>query len=470
MSFVGVVGVALALSFAAGDALVGEREPSTIYGGGPAQPCGWPTAVSMEGSCTGTLVHPRVVVYAQHCGSGYGSVHLGDTIDGSGRSIPTEFCTTYPNGGPGTGNDVAVCVLAEPVEDVEIVPPLMGCETSILTSGRDVQIVGFGETDDGNYGIKYEATASFGHIEGNGEAFLGGGGVDTCQGDSGGPVYVRLPAADGGDDAWRVFGITSYGNGCGGGGYYSTMFHNMAWIEMESGIDVTPCHDAEGNWDPGIDCREFPLDPGGAGGSWVDGCDPGELTDWSSICGAPFDASSDTDPPTVAITSPTDGARIDGAGGNATVTVDATADDGTGYGIASVELLIDGASFPNGSLTDAPWSWTAAFPQGTYVLVVRATDVVGNVAESDPVAIGVDQDPPATDESSSSGEPIPDEGTEGTGNDGSSSDALPDAEPRSGGDDGCGCAQQRPSSAALFAIVLLMQRRRRGSRPTAATR
>ncbi|HET6583907.1 MAG TPA: trypsin-like serine protease, partial [Nannocystaceae bacterium] len=174
-----VDGVLVALlELALGD-LVGTREPVGIYGGAPVQACGWPTAVSMEGACTGTLVHPRVVVYAQHCGTGYGSVWFGDTMNGTGRSVPTDFCTTYPSGGPGTGRDVAVCVLAEAVDDVEIVPPLMGCETSILTQGRDVQIVGFGETDDGNYGIKYEATASFGHIDGNGEAFLGGGGVDT---------------------------------------------------------------------------------------------------------------------------------------------------------------------------------------------------------------------------------------------------------------------------------------------------
>src|SRR5262249_25048091 len=79
------------------------------------------TAVSMEGSCTGTLVHPEVVVYAQHCGAGFGSVHLGDSINGTGRSVPTEFCRTYQGGGPGTGRDVAVCKLAEAVTDVEIV-------------------------------------------------------------------------------------------------------------------------------------------------------------------------------------------------------------------------------------------------------------------------------------------------------------------------------------------------------------
>lgn len=445
-------------------------DPSGVYGGQPVAPCGWPTSVSMEGSCTGTLVHPEVVVYAQHCGASYGSVRLGDTIDGTGRSVPTEFCTTYPGGGPGTGRDVAVCKLAEPVLDVEIVPPLMGCEASILTQGRDVVIVGYGETDDGNYGIKYEATAAFGFIDGNDEAFLGGGGIDSCQGDSGGPVFVRLPSSAGGDDAWRVFGITSYGNGCGGGGYYSMMHISMAWIESETGVDVTPCHDADGTWNPGPGCGEFPLDPAGAGGSWSNGCDPGELGGYAAVCGAAFDPATDPDPPTVTITAPADLTRFDSSGGQANVDVVVDADDGTGYGVASVELLIDGASFPNGLRDLPPWEWSAGFPKGTYVLSARATDVVGNVGESVPIVIGVDEDPvplPSADSSGSGGDGGTGDGTDG-GTDAVDDDgtggALPqDTDARSGGDDGCGCAQDRgaPRAASLLVPFVLLRRRRR---------
>jgi hypothetical protein len=115
-------------------ALTAETPTQHIYGGTDVVSCGWPTTVSMEGACTGTLVHPQVVIYAQHCGGGYGSVTFGETIDGSpGRSVPTEFCRTYPGGGPGSGADFAFCVLAEPQTDIQIVPILMGCETSVLT-------------------------------------------------------------------------------------------------------------------------------------------------------------------------------------------------------------------------------------------------------------------------------------------------------------------------------------------------
>ena len=63
---------------------------SEIYGGTNVATCGWPTTVSLGGSCTGTLVHERVVIYAAHCGTGYSSVRLGESINGgSGRTAAT---------------------------------------------------------------------------------------------------------------------------------------------------------------------------------------------------------------------------------------------------------------------------------------------------------------------------------------------------------------------------------------------
>ena len=52
-----------------------------IYGGTPVEPCAYPSTVNMMGSCTGTLVHEELVIYAAHCGAGYSQVWFGDSIN-----------------------------------------------------------------------------------------------------------------------------------------------------------------------------------------------------------------------------------------------------------------------------------------------------------------------------------------------------------------------------------------------------
>jgi len=60
-------------------------------------------------------------------------------------------------------------------------------------------------------------------------------------GDSGGPAFVQLA-----DKSWRVFGIDSEGTGksCGAGDLMGVMHKAVSWIEQQSGVDITPCHDA----------------------------------------------------------------------------------------------------------------------------------------------------------------------------------------------------------------------------------
>ena len=72
-----------------------ELPPVTpIYGGTDVASCGWPTAVNLGGSCTGTLVHEDVVIYAAHCGTNFDYVRFGENaFGGNGRWVQTEFCT-----------------------------------------------------------------------------------------------------------------------------------------------------------------------------------------------------------------------------------------------------------------------------------------------------------------------------------------------------------------------------------------
>lgn len=473
--------------------LTAETPTQEIYGGAEVASCGWPTTVSLEGECTGTLVHPQVVIYAEHCGSGYDRVFFGES-DGGSRIVPTEFCSTYNDGYPGglgNGTDFALCVLAEPQDDIEIVPILMGCETSILSAGRPVVGVGFGHADIGPDNTKREVSMNLDFIENN-EAFAGGGGEGVCFGDSGGPLYVQMAAVEGGDDTWRVFGIASYTTeevgGCGGGGYYSMMHIGMEWFESESGFDLTPCHDADGTWNPTPECGDFPLNPGNAGGLWADGCDPGEVGP-SLLCAGPFEPSTDADPPSVSISTPATGTRFDSdpGTGQAALPVTAIAAD-VGYGIDTVRLTINGTDVPGAELSAEPYKWNGVFPAGQYTFQVIATDAAGNVAESELVYVGVDMEArePGSDSGDSGGSGTGDvaetgvasagDDTAGDGvasvGDGTDGEGSTSGVPLTGGQDetsieGCGCRStgRTPAGYMLGMLGLLgVSRRRRISR------
>jgi chitinase len=89
-------------------------------------------------------------------------------------------------------------------------------------------------------------------------------------------------------------------------------------------------------------------------------------------------------PPTVTITSPTDGATF---AWKPTITATATASD-TGGSVTTVEFR-DGSTLL-GQDTTAPYSFTwRNVPQGTHVLTARATDNAGAATTSSPVGITV---------------------------------------------------------------------------------
>ncbi len=460
---------------------------SEIYGGAEVAACGWPTTVSVEGNCTGTLVHPEVVIYAAHCGSGYNQIRFGESIDGGpGRTVQTEFCKTYPGGGPGSGNDWAFCKLAEPVTDVKIVPILMGCETDVLVPGTEVVIVGFGSADNGPYGIKREVTTTINQITPQGEAGIGGGGKDSCQGDSGGPVYVQLKNSafgDPSDDTWRVFGITSYGGACGNGGFYSMMHTGMEWFEQESGVDLTPCHDAQGNWLPTGGCAGFPKEPNIGGGAWEDGCAPGAVGGASQMCGVPTEP--DDTAPTVAIIDPIDGSEYPGPSEDLVIQVDA---QDVGWGIQEVQLIINGDEIEGAVDNSPPYEFEVTMPAGQWMLGAKAIDLGDNIAYAEEVAIGVGEpapNPSDSDSETNSGSSDSGTGTGGTdGTGGSESDSgevgtagssdsngssgASDSSATTGGADsenGCACAVSGDSgrSASLFGLLLLGLLRRRRS-------
>ena len=400
--------------------------------------------------CSSDL-HPEVVLTAAHCllNGDPPNVRLGESAASPARTVAIDYCERspeyeWPEVG---GHDFGACRLVEPIDDVPIVPPLMGCETDLLVMGTQVIIAGFGQSEvNGDPGIKHVAqTTITGELQLDGSIEVGDVGVAGCQGDSGGPVFVQVA-----DGSWRVFGILSGGPACTfGADTYGTMHTNMAFFEDMMGIDITPCHDADGTWNPTPHCDEFPLDPATIG-EWSESC-PSPLSESSASCGDPFDAIPDEDAPTVSIVNPPDETHEPDA--PASFDVEIEADDGEGWGVETVTLSANGQLV--GTLDAPPYVVAGAvFPEGEWELVAEATDWAGNVAATEPVVVYVGELPEGT-----TGSTDGDEGSES--GDGSSSDGTESTsgEDEAGVDDvagGCACGIDRRRQLGQLGPLLLL--------------
>jgi hypothetical protein len=290
----------LALAFASGPTTpatdLGARvAPLAVIGGETAQPCAWPTTVAVTtsgGLCTGTLVHPSLVVYAAHCGTNSARVRLGENSNTPALDIEPVDCQTNPDylGESSQGQDWAFCVLPEALA-LPVTPPLYGCELEVLEPGAAVVIAGFGQSGSGmGSGTKRWAITEIVTTFGN-TINIGGDGVSTCPGDSGGSALMQL--ADGG---WRALSMVSTGIDCGSGAVHALMHPAVPWIEATSGIDITPCHDADGTWAPGPQCTGFLGGaPGASGGTWADGCADLLPSGDAQTCGAAYDPEAGLD-------------------------------------------------------------------------------------------------------------------------------------------------------------------------------
>lgn len=400
-------------------------------------------------------------------------VRFADTEDGPGRELVPERCAVHPVGSFGFGTDFAACVLADPVTDVPITPPLMGCDGEAkLVVGESATIVGFGQSDDPEqpYGIKRQVTTEIAGFSWD-EVFVGNENEGACYGDSGGPALVQLD-----DGTWRVFGVTSWGQpGCGAGNYFSLVHNGIDWIEAETGIDVTPCHDGLGNWDPSPACEGFAAgDPGVAEGTW-DTCSFGQTSGPSSTCGPAFDPSPDTTAPEVTIVDPYDGARYNTQGNDIDVEVEVAVED-VGWGTERLVLRVveeDAVLFELEDNT-APFTFPAfSFPTGVWTLEAEATDRAGNVGTSERVTFGVNTDPPPTEggtsgetDGTSTGAPETTDSITGSTDDGETTE-VGGTESTGGNidDEGCSCRSTNTDGGAaalgLLVIAGLCRRRRR---------
>ncbi|PSN52969.1 hypothetical protein C0J52_03624, partial [Blattella germanica] len=226
-----------------------------IIGGHPSQKGRWPWQVAVlnrfkEAFCGGTLVDTRWVLTAAHCVRKTLYVRIGEhnlnEEEGTEVELRVKQTVTHPGYNADTvDNDLALLRLPYEVRlDRYRGLACLPQQGQKLPTHQHCTIIGWGKkrsSDALGTNILHEATVPIVakevcrdvyeeyHITDN--MFCAGyrrGRKDSCAGDSGGPLLCQ-------DDRsrWTVFGITSFGEGCGKKGkfgIYTKLPNYVKWI------------------------------------------------------------------------------------------------------------------------------------------------------------------------------------------------------------------------------------------------
>jgi hypothetical protein len=334
--------------------------------------CGWPSAAAVwsgPAQCSGVLVHPQVAVIDPTCfewSPGSLVLQLGDDEAAQAFSVEVD---------PGAcqfQDGIGFCVLPGEVP-VPVAPILAGCELLELEVGDSVQLVGFGTHEEGTFSTQKRSGAAEVDSIAPTAIFVVGDHA-PCTGDSGSPAFLQLE-----DGSWRTVGIALTGS-CANPSGYRLLTPMIPWIEEASGIDVSPCHDAEGSPELGPACAGFYAGGAGGEGTWDDFCAAAPVGGDGGVC------SDDARPPSVQIVTPAAGTDYDA--GPVAIELEVIADDAAGAGVRDVRLAVEGQLLEDAA-TEAPYVFPLVVPEGEWSIVAVARDWAGNEAESEPLVLRV---------------------------------------------------------------------------------
>lgn len=223
----------------------------TIIGGETTEPGEYPATGALvrgkSGRCTATLIAPDVAITAAHCMTDEGYGDFGFTLDpdllanGPEGIVPVllyhehpEFDGFSPDGDYselGRRNDIAVVILAEPIEGVTVERldwPSRGGE---LRDGTELALCGYGRDSWSvastagrkRHGVVFVDHASSWELQTIDED------PQPCKGDSGGPVFAQT------DEGRVIVGLVSRAHGlsrmCDTGAIYTRVAPYAEWIE-----------------------------------------------------------------------------------------------------------------------------------------------------------------------------------------------------------------------------------------------